>query len=69
MVVLRDPVLLAEDLPEARSAHRIALLAEWRGVIQVLWEEFALRRCQVHRYRILEARFRDKWLVCNTVKI
>ena len=22
-----------EDLPEARSAHRVALLAEWRGVI------------------------------------
>ena len=44
MAVLRDPVLLAEDLPEARSVHGVAL-AEWRGVIQVLWEEFALRRC------------------------
>ena len=38
-------VLLAEDLPEARSAHGVALLAEWRGVVQVLWEEFALQRC------------------------
>ena len=44
-MVLQDPVLLAEDLLEARSAHRVALLAEWRGVIQVLREEFALRRC------------------------
>ena len=43
--VLRDPVLLVEDLLEARSAHRVALLAERRGVVQVLLEEFALRRC------------------------
>ena len=42
MAVLRDPVLLAEDLPEARSAHGVALLAEWRGVVWVLLEEFAL---------------------------
>ena len=41
-VVLQDPVLLVEDLQEARSVHRVALLAEWRGVIWVLWEEFAL---------------------------
>ena len=45
MVVLQDPVLLVEDLPEARSAHGVALLAERRGVVWVLWEEFALRRC------------------------
>ena len=45
MVVLQDPVLLVEDLLEARLAHGVALLAEWRGVVQVLWEEFALRRC------------------------
>ena len=45
MAVLRDPVLLAEDLPEARSVHRVALLAKWRGVVRVLWEEFAFRRC------------------------
>ena len=45
MAVLWDPVLLVEDLPEARSAHGVALLAEWRGVIWVLWEEFALQRC------------------------
>ena len=45
MSVLQDPVLLAEDLLEARSVHGVALLAEQRGVIQVLWEEFALRRC------------------------
>ena len=38
-------VLLAEDLPEARSVHGVALLAERRGVIWVLQEEFALRRC------------------------
>ena len=43
--VLQDPVLLVEDLPEARLVHGVALLAEWRGVVQVLWEEFALRRC------------------------
>ena len=42
MAVLWDPVLLVEDLPEARSAHGVALLAEWRGVV---WEEFALQRC------------------------
>ena len=40
-----DPVLLAEDLPEARSAHRVALHAEQRGVVPVLREEFALQRC------------------------
>ena len=34
MAVLQDPVLLVEDLPEARSAHRVALLAEWRGVVR-----------------------------------
>ena len=45
MAVLQDPVLLAEDLPEARLAHGVALLAEQRGVIWVLQEEFALRRC------------------------
>ena len=45
MAVLRDPVLLAEDLPEARLAHGVALLAERRGVVRVLQEEFALRRC------------------------
>ena len=45
MAVLQDPVLLAEDLPEARSAHGVALLAERRGVIWVLQEEFALQRC------------------------
>ena len=45
MAVLRDPVLLAEDLLEARSVHGVALLAEWRGVVRVLREEFALRRC------------------------
>ena len=45
MAVLQNPILLAEDLPEARSAHRVALLAEWRGVVWVLQEEFALRRC------------------------
>ena len=45
MAVLWDPVLLAEDLPEARSAHGVALLAEQRGVVWVLQEEFALRRC------------------------
>ena len=44
-MVLQDPVLLKEDLPEARSAHGVALLAEWRGVVQVLREEFALQRC------------------------
>ena len=44
-MVLRDPVLLVEDLPEARLVHRAALLAEWRGVVRILWEEFALRRC------------------------
>ena len=44
MVVLWDPVLLLEDLLEAMSVHRVAL-AEQRGVIQVLWEEFALQRC------------------------
>ena len=43
--VLWDPVLLAEDLPEARSAHMVALLAEQRGVVRVLQEEFALQRC------------------------
>ena len=42
MAVLRDPVLLAEDLLEARSVHRVALLAEQRGVVRILWEEFAL---------------------------
>ena len=42
MAVLWDPVLLAEDLPEARSVHGVALLAEWRDVIQILQEEFAL---------------------------
>ena len=41
-MVLRDPVLLVEDLLEARSAHRVALLAKQRGVVRVLWEEFAL---------------------------
>ena len=45
MAVLRDPVLLVEDLPEARSVHRVALLAERRGVVQILQEEFALQRC------------------------
>ena len=45
MVVLRDPVLVAEDLLEARSVHRVALLAERRGVVWILQEEFALRRC------------------------
>ena len=45
MAVLRDPVPLVEDLPEAKSAHRVALLAEWRGVVWVLWEEIALERC------------------------
>ena len=44
-MVLRDPVHVAEDLLEARSVHRVSLLAERRGVIQILWEEFALRRC------------------------
>ena len=44
-MVLQDPVLLAEDLPEARLVHRVALLAEWRGVVQILQEGFALRRC------------------------
>ena len=44
-VVLQDPVLLVDDLPEAKSAHRVALLAEWRGDIQVLWEGFVLQRC------------------------
>ena len=34
-----------EDLLEARSVHRVALLAEQRGVVWVHWEEFALRRC------------------------
>ena len=34
-----------EDHPEARSAHGVALLAEWRGVVQVLQEEFVLQRC------------------------
>ena len=38
-------VLLVEDLLEARSVHRVALLAEQRGVVWVLHEEFALRRC------------------------
>ena len=38
-------VLLAEDLLKARSVHRVALLAEQRGVVWVLHEEFALRRC------------------------
>ena len=33
-MVLRDPVLLAEDLLEARSAHKVALLAEQRGVVR-----------------------------------
>ena len=42
MVVLRDPILPAEDLPEARSAHGVALLAGRRGVVRVLQEEFAL---------------------------
>ena len=47
MVVLQDPVLLVEDLPEARSVHRVALLAEQRGVIRVLWESllFEGARC------------------------
>ena len=45
MAVLQDPVLLVEDLPEARSVHGVALLAEQRGVVQVLREEFALQRC------------------------
>ena len=27
------PVLLVEDLLEARSVHGVALLAEWRGVV------------------------------------
>ena len=45
MAVLQDPVPLVEDLLEAKSAHRVALLAEWRGVVQVLQEEFALQRC------------------------
>ena len=31
MAVLQDPVLLVEDLPEARSVHGVDLLAE-RGV-------------------------------------
>ena len=43
--VLRDPVLVAENLPEARSVHGVALLAERRGVVWILQEEFALRRC------------------------
>ena len=38
MAVLWDSVLLAEDLPEARLAHGVALLAERRVVIQVLQE-------------------------------
>ena len=42
MAVLWDPVLVAEDLPEARSVQRVALLAGQRGVVQVLQEEFAL---------------------------
>ena len=42
MAVLQDPVLLVEDLPEARSVHRVALLAKQRGVVQVVQEEFAL---------------------------
>ena len=37
-----DPVLLAEDLLEARLVHGVALLAERRGVVWVLREEFAL---------------------------
>ena len=45
VAVLWDPVLLVEDLPEARSVHGVALLAEWRGVIRVLREESALQRC------------------------
>ena len=45
MAVLWDPVLLVEDLPEARSVHGVALLAEQRGVVWILQEEFALRRC------------------------
>ena len=36
MAVLRDPVLFAEDLLEARLAHKVALLAEQRGVVRVL---------------------------------
>ena len=44
MAVLQDPVLVAEDLLEARSVHGVALLAEQRGVVQVLREEFALQR-------------------------
>ena len=43
-MVLQDPVLLVEDLLEAMLIHRVAL-AEWRGVIWVLWKEFALQRC------------------------
>ena len=41
MAVLQDPVLLAVDLLEVMSVHGVALLAEQRGVIRVLWEEFA----------------------------
>ena len=41
-MVLWDPVLLVEDILEARSAHGVALLAEQRGVVWVLQEEFAL---------------------------
>ena len=45
MAVLQDPVLVVEDLPEARLVHRVALLAEQRGVVWILQEEFALQRC------------------------
>ena len=45
MAVLQDPVLLAEDLLEAKLAHGVALLAEWRGDVWVLQEEFVLQRC------------------------
>ena len=45
MAVLWDPVLLVEDLLEARSVHGVALLPGQRGVVQVLQEGFALRRC------------------------
>ena len=42
MAVLQDPALLVEDLPEAKSAHRVALLAERRSDVLVLWEGFVL---------------------------
>ena len=43
-MVLWDPALLAEDLPEAKLAHRVALLAEWRSDVLVLQKGFVLQR-------------------------